>query len=69
MKTNLIDLPIDDKLRLVEDLWDSIAIEQNAIPLTEAQKTELNKRLDAYSIDIDPGRSAIEAVAEIRKKL
>ena len=66
MSTKLLSLPVEDKLKLVEALWDSIAADQNALPLTDAQKAELDKRLDAYELDGDHGRPALEVIAEIR---
>jgi putative addiction module component (TIGR02574 family) len=62
-------LTLDERLRLVEDLWDSIAAEQGALPLTAAQKVELDRRLDAYEADLHPGRPAAGVIAEIRRKL
>ena len=69
MNTKLSKLPIDERIKLVEELWDSIAAEQKALPLTEEQKTELDRRLDAYEADGNRGRLAAEAIAEIRRKL
>ena len=69
MNTKLKELPVDERIRLVEELWDSIAADQHAIPLTVAQKAELDRRLDAYEVDGNRGRLATEAVAEIRSKL
>jgi putative addiction module component (TIGR02574 family) len=66
---NLHALPVDERIRLVEDLWDSIAADQSALPLTDAQRRELDSRLDAYEADQDPGRPAGEAVADIRSGL
>ena len=47
MKSNLRKLPLDERIRLVEDLWDSITSDQNALPLTPEQQTELDRHLDA----------------------
>lgn len=69
MNTKLSKLPIEERIKLVEELWDSIASDQNALPITEEQKTELDRRLDAYEADGDRGRPAVESVAEIRRKL
>ena len=69
MSTKLQDLPLDERIRVVEDLWDSIAADQTALPLTVEQKAELDRRLDAYEIDRNPGRLAADAVADIRRKL
>lgn len=69
MKSGLRKLPLDERIQLVEDLWDSIAEDQNALPLTPEQRAELDRRLDAYEADGDPGRPAEEVIEEIRKKL
>lgn len=69
MTANLHELPIDERISLVDDLWDSIAADQSALPLTEAQKQELDRRLDAYEFYGNPGPSAGEAIADIRKRL
>jgi len=69
MNPNLRNLPLDERIRLVEDLWDSIASDQSVLPLTEAQAAELDQRLDAYSADGEPGRPADDVIADIRKKL
>jgi len=69
MNANLRKLPLDERIRLVEDLWDSIASNQNALPLTPEQQAELDRRLDAYEANGDPGRPAENVIAEIRKRL
>lgn len=69
MNAKLRELPLDERIRLVEDLWDSIAADQKALPLTPAQKTELDRRLDAYELDKNAGRVASEVVADIRRTL
>ncbi len=69
MKTELHNLSIDERLRLVEDIWDSIAADQGALPLTDEQKAELDKRLDIYELDKNVGRVAAEVIADIKKKL
>jgi putative addiction module component (TIGR02574 family) len=65
----LTHLPAEERIKLVEDLWDSIAADQQALRLTVEQKTELDRRLDAYEIDKNRGRLAADAVADIRQKL
>jgi putative addiction module component (TIGR02574 family) len=69
MNANLRKLPLEERIRLVEDLWDSIASDQSALPLTPEQRNELDRRLDAYEADGDPGRPAEDVIAEIRKRL
>lgn len=38
-------LGIDERLALVEELWDSIAADSASVPLTDAQTAELDRRL------------------------
>ena len=69
MDSSLKNLPVHERIRLAEDLWDSIASDQNSVPLSSAQKAELDKRLDAYETDKNPGRLVDEVISEIRGKL
>ena len=69
IQANLYRLPIAERIRLVEDLWDSIAADQRNLPLTTEQRDELDRRLDAYAADADRGRPASEVIAEIRSRL
>jgi putative addiction module component (TIGR02574 family) len=45
MNADLAKLPLEARVRLVEELWDSIAADQGALPLTAAQRAELDLRL------------------------
>jgi len=66
---DLRDLPLEQRLHLVEDLWDSIAADQGALALTDAQREELDRRLDAYENDSNPGRDAKFVLDDLRKRL
>ena len=63
------EIPLDERIRLVEDLWDSIAEEQEALAVSDEQRRELDKRLGAYRLSNDPGVPALEAIARIRTGL
>ena len=41
-------LGLAEKLLLVEDLWDSIALSNSELPLPDWQKRELDKRYEEY---------------------
>ncbi|MDT0617574.1 addiction module protein [Salinisphaera sp. P385] len=69
MNPTLRDLPVEQRIRLVEELWDSIAADQEALPLTKEQRAELDRRLDAYEADGNQGRPAEIVLADIRKRL
>ena len=40
-------LSISDRILLVEEIWDTIAEENQAFELTDAQKRELDRRLES----------------------
>ena len=69
MSTRIQDLPIEDRLKLIEDLWDSIAAEQEKLPLTTAQKKELDERLDEFELDGDLGIPANVVLERIHRAL
>ncbi len=68
MTAELRNLPIDERIRLVEDLWDSIAAEQEALPLTNEQRAELDRRLASYESDGNKRRVLANAIADIRER-
>lgn len=39
-------LSTEERLRLIEQLWESLRVSPEAIPLTDAQRAELDRRLD-----------------------
>lgn len=61
-------LPIPDRLRLVEQIWDSIAAEADAVELSQEQKDELDRRLTAYEADPQAGSSWEEVKARLKGK-
>ena len=69
MDARLHDLSIDEKIQLIEELWDSIAADQASLPLTEEQKAELDARVDEFEADGDLGREATIVLDEIRQRL
>jgi len=67
--TKIQDLSLDERLRLVEDIWDSIAAEQAEVPMMPAQQRELDARLEAYRVDRGRGEPATEVIERIRARL
>ncbi|MDH3599974.1 MAG: addiction module protein [Candidatus Tectomicrobia bacterium] len=45
----IVSLSVDERLRLVEAIWDSIAAETGQPEMTEAQREELERRLAAHT--------------------
>ena len=69
MNSTLQLLPFEERIKLVEDLWDSIASDKQTLPLTTEQRAELDRRLDAYESDKNRGQLAADVVASIRRRL
>lgn len=44
----ILQLSIAERIQLVEDIWDSIALKPEDVPLTDAQRSELDRRLLQY---------------------
>jgi putative addiction module component (TIGR02574 family) len=63
-------MSLDDRIRLVQAVWDDIAAAQPEIELTDAQIEELDRRLAAY--EANPDRvvpwEEVQAQAERRLK-
>jgi putative addiction module component (TIGR02574 family) len=55
LKVEILQLSIAERIQLAEDLWDSILERQDEIPLTDAQKQELDRRLERYHQDPTAG--------------
>lgn len=52
---DLLNLSVAERIRLVGDIWDSIAEDADALTLTDEERAELDRRLAAYSQDPDAG--------------
>jgi putative addiction module component (TIGR02574 family) len=50
-------LSISDRIVLVEEIWDTIAEENQAFELTDAQKREFDRRLESARSNPDQGRA------------
>lgn len=59
------NLNADERVQLAEDLWDSLADLQDGLPLTDAQAEELDRRIEAYRADGNPGTPWREALRKI----
>ena len=53
----ILKLSVAQRLELVEAIWDSIAAAPESLPVTAAQKRELDRRLADYQKNPDAGRT------------
>lgn len=55
--SKIIKLPINQRIKLVEDIWDSITENPEKVTLTESQKEELDRRYEEYLKNPPLGKS------------
>ena len=46
--TDTLELPIPERIQLVEDIWDTITAEATSVDLTEDEKRIIDARLEMY---------------------
>ncbi|CAN5814135.1 addiction module protein [soil metagenome] len=63
----LFELPVAERLQLVEDLWDSIAADREEAAVPDAVLTELRARKAAFDADPTSGISWDEAKRRLRE--
>jgi putative addiction module component (TIGR02574 family) len=63
----ILALPVPERVRLVEAIWDSISAVPEALPLTEWQKEELDRRLAEFDANPEAGSTLEEVFARIRR--
>ena len=62
-------LGIDEKLTLVEEIWDSISADSAEVPLTDAQRRELDRRIADHEANPDDVVSWSDVKASIADRL
>ena len=50
---NIKELSVEERILLIEEIWNSIEAEQEMLELTAEQKAELDRRLESYRKDPD----------------
>ncbi len=53
--SEITQLSVSERIQLAEDIWDTIASED--LPLPEMQQAELERRLQSYHANPQPGAS------------
>jgi len=66
---NLDELSPEEQLQLLEDIWDRLSQHPADVPLSDAQRAELDRRLDALEADIKAGKPLGRPWSEVRERL
>ncbi len=60
-------LSLDQRVVLAEEIWESIALEAERLPLTEAQKQDLQRRLAVYEANRRAGSTWEQVKTRLRE--
>jgi putative addiction module component (TIGR02574 family) len=63
---DILELPVQERIRLVELIWDSVAAVPEAVEITPAMKVELEARLKEFEADPDAGYAWDEVKARLK---
>jgi putative addiction module component (TIGR02574 family) len=64
----VLELPVPERARLAQAIWDSIADVPESLPLTDREREELDRRLAAYLKDPHEGAPWADVKARILGK-
>ena len=65
---DIASLTPEERLSLLEELWDSLAAGSEALPLTPGQRVELDRRLDDLDAEGPVGIPWDEVLSRIRSR-
>jgi len=51
----ILDLSVSECIQLAQDIWDSVALVPESLALSDEEKAEIERRLEAYHKDPDGG--------------
>jgi len=63
--SDVFHLPIEERIRLAQAIWESVASSPDQVPLTAAQVKELDRCYDEYLDDPDEGSPWSEVRARL----
>ena len=63
--SDVFHLPIEERIRLAQAIWASVASSPGQVPLTAAQVKELDRCYDEYLSDPDDGSSWSDVKARL----
>jgi putative addiction module component (TIGR02574 family) len=64
----ILSLPVDERLALVDSIWESIRKNADALPVDETTRAEMQRRLDLHHTDPDSADDLDVVLARLRAK-
>ena len=65
--SDTLELSIPERIQLVEEIWNSIVAEADAVEVTEAEKKMIDERLEAHRRNPEAGSSWEDVYKRITK--
>ncbi|MEZ5346550.1 MAG: addiction module protein, partial [Pyrinomonadaceae bacterium] len=53
--SEILELPVSERIQIVEILWESIRKNPHDLPVSDREKEELDKRLETFGANPDEG--------------
>ena len=60
--------PVEDRMRLIEEVWDTLSDRGRGIVLSETHQQDLERRLDAYRDNPQTGSPWNEVKSRLQRK-
>lgn len=64
----ILRLPVDERLALVDSIWESIRESAESLPVDERTRAEMQRRLDLHRDDPDAADDLDVVLARLRSK-
>ena len=68
LASDVLKMSVPERIRLVSDIWETIAEFPESVDLSESQKAELDRRLDASHLHPEAGAPWGEVRDRIRSR-
>jgi putative addiction module component (TIGR02574 family) len=63
-----VDLPVQERLELIDAIWESIRANPDDLPVSEEVRTEMERRLALHRADPDAAEDLDVVLARLRAK-
>jgi len=67
--SDIAQLSVAERLKLMDRIWNSLAPSADSLPLPEWHMAEVERRLAAFAEDGNRGRPVDEVFAELKRRL
>jgi putative addiction module component (TIGR02574 family) len=64
----ILQLPVEERLRLVQLIWESVAADPSAVPLGDAHRAAIDERLAEHERNPDDVVTRDEVLADARRR-